>query len=198
MAFDSAVTNQIALVNGPEYFVAFGGGTTHPFFGSLKLERSEILFDQQWYGNVFLLLDTFTGKVVLRYQDQSGTFTMIELDQQKVWQFTLYGHQFRKLKRLGNDKEQFFDVLFEGLQIKLVALRQKIENKSGTRVEYKTDDSYFLINNNEWITVSNQKSILNLVKDKERARSILTECKENSEEDRMVCLAKLFDKKELE
>lgn len=170
--FDEIVTREnTELINGPEYFISFQGGATHPFFGSLELTNNQLWYDQQFYANVHLLYDIYTDMLVVRYKDKKNLFAMIELDQNKVEGFTLDSHHFRKMngpKLYGKDKGHgYVDILYEGKNIILVAMRRKstLENKETRRVEYQLDDHYYFISGTKWaqnifeLTKKNKKEI---------------------------------------
>ncbi len=165
--FDEIVTlENTNLINGPEYFISFQGGATHPFFGLMESSSNELWFDQQYYGNVHLLYDTYTDILVLRQRDKNGLFVMIELEQDKIKGFTINQHHFIKLTNpkqfRGRTDNGYYDMLFEGNHIKLVAKRNKSQYKNDTnmRIEYQLDDHYYLIKNSQWIPIAGLRNIL--------------------------------------
>jgi hypothetical protein len=169
--FDQIVSTQnTELINGPEYFISFGGGTSQPFFGSLELKDSQLWFDQQFYPKVNLLYDIYADLLILRHRDKNGLFSMIRLDQSKVEGFTLNSHLFRTMKNLRSRGEfadnGYYDVLYEGKSLKLVAKHSKAESREGTKIEYKVNDRYYFIQHNKWIPISGTPSIFDLMKSK--------------------------------
>ena len=168
--FDEIVGSEnTGLINGPEYFIAFQGGPTNPFFGSLELKESQLWFDQAYYPKVQLLYDIYTDKVVVRHRDKRGIFSMIALDQSKIEGFTLHNHHFIKLtnpKSLGGHPENsYYDILYAGKQVQVVVKRMKVESQTTSRVEYKTDDRYYFIRDKQWVSLNGLSSISGLMKE---------------------------------
>src|SRR4051812_49310890 len=69
--FDNIVgPENSGLVNGREYFIAFPGATSHPFFGSREMTGEKLVFHSQLYVNVPLLYDIFNDEIILRHRDK--------------------------------------------------------------------------------------------------------------------------------
>jgi hypothetical protein len=169
--FDEVVSTQnTELINGREYFIAFGGGTSQPFFGTLELKESQLWYDQQFYPKVNLLYDIYTDLLILRHRDKSGLFSMIRLDQSKVEGFSLNGHLFQTMKNPKSRGEfadnGYYDVLYGGKYLKLVSKHSKAETREGNKVEYKVNERYYLIQDNKWVPVSGSKTFFDVVKNK--------------------------------
>jgi hypothetical protein len=154
------------LINGPEYFIAFQGGPTHPFFGALSLAEGQLWYDNQFYPQVQLMYDTYTDMLVIRHRDKRGMFSMINLDQKKVQGFILSDHHFEKVDNTkalsGHADNGYYDILFKGKHLSLVAKRIKSENKAAANVEYKSDDRYFFIYDGKWSPMRGVKDFVML------------------------------------
>ncbi|MEO7989782.1 MAG: hypothetical protein ABI663_09590 [Chryseolinea sp.] len=165
--FDKIVTlKNTNLINGPEYFIPFQATTTHPFFGSRELTNEELAYDHQRYVNVPILYDIFGDILILRLQDKNGLFAMVQINEDKVESFSLYHHHFRKLT---NPKESetgsgYYDVLYEGKNIMLVAKRGKSKYILNDRVEFQLEEKFYFIRNNEWSRLSGTGSCYKLMK----------------------------------
>ena len=180
--FDEIVGSEnTGLINGPEYFIAFQGGPTNPFFGSLELSDNQLWFDQAYYPKVQLMYDIYTDMLVVRHRDKNGIFSMIALDQSKIEGFTLHNHHFRKLtnrKSLGGHVDNgYYDILYTGKHVMVAAKRMKVETQTTSRVEYKADDRYYFIRDNQWVSLGGLSSISGLMK--ENANEIKAFAKSN-------------------
>jgi hypothetical protein len=168
--FDTFVTgNKPELVNGREYFTAFNGATTNPFFGTLQPQKCQLWYDEQYYPEVNLLLDCYVDKLVLRQIDKGGLTVIIELDQNKVEKFILGEHLFKKINidnpftlLKGNN---FYDVLYEGKKINLVAKRKKVSfnNQDNLKLEYRLEDEMYILYKGKFIPAKGTKGLLSLM-----------------------------------
>jgi hypothetical protein len=171
--FDKTIGREnTELINGPEYFIPFQGASTHPFFGSRELTSEQVLFDGQLYTNVPLLYDIYSDILVLRFRDKNGLFAMIQLDEKKVEGFTLYSHRFRKIDHPKYSESAkgngYYDILYEGKKIMLVAKRTKARSAGTAKAEYEVDEKYYLIRQNQWSHVSGTGSFYEFIKDKKK------------------------------
>ncbi|HWA33972.1 MAG TPA: hypothetical protein VG737_07580 [Cyclobacteriaceae bacterium] len=161
--FDNIVgPENTGLLNGREYFIAFPGASSHPFFGSREVTNERLVFHSQLYVNVPLLYDIFTDEIILRHRDKRNQFTMIVLDKDRVESFTLYNHHFKRKELKGAVEPHlakgFFDVLFEGESISLVAKRRKTSYANVGVRDYQEDSRFFLIKGDQWIELGGKKS----------------------------------------
>jgi hypothetical protein len=166
------------LLNGHEYSIAFPGATSHPFFGSRELTNERVIFHSQQYMNVPMLYDIYTDVLVLRHRDSRGLFSLIELDKRHVKSFTLYGHQFRRMSNRASAEphlaDGFFDVLFDGKAMKLVAKYRKSSYANNGLRDYAEDVRYFFVLNDEWSEVRNNNSMMKLMpSDKKRIQAFI-------------------------
>jgi hypothetical protein len=169
--FDKIVSRQnTSLINGQEYFMPFKGFSTTPFFGSMELANEKVWYENQLYEDVPLLYDIYGDVLVLRIRDKNGLFAMVSVDKSKVEGFTLYHHRFRKYKdprSAGNvPSYQYYDVLFEGRNLTLVAKRTKSRQVSGYVTEYEQEDKYYFIKGAQWIQLTSAKSFSALMESK--------------------------------
>ncbi len=169
--FDKIVSRQnTSIINGPEYFMPFKGFSTTPFFGSMELANERVAYENQVYENVPLLYDIYDDVLVLRIRDKNGMFAMVSVDKSKVEGFTLYHHRFRKLTgpKPGSPVpvSQYFDVLYEGRNLMLVAKRSKSRHVSGYVTEYEPEEKYYFVKQGQWSQLSGVKSFYRLMEDK--------------------------------
>ncbi len=165
--FDKVVgPENTGLLNGREYFIAFPGATSHPFFGSREVTNEKLVFQSQVYMNVPLLYDIFNDELALRHRDKRNMFTMVLLEKDRVESFTLYNHYFKRIQLKGSSEPHlangFFDVLFEGSDISLVAKRRKTSYVNSGRKDYQEDVRYFYLLGNRWTEVGGKSSFYEL------------------------------------
>jgi hypothetical protein len=150
------------LLNGREYFISFPGATSHPFFGSREVTNERLVFHSQLYLNVPLLYDIFNDEIILRHRDKRNQFTMVLLEKDRVESFTLYGHFFKRIELKGASEPHlargFFDALFEGREISLVAKRRKTSYANVGKRDYREDSRYFFLKGTRWKELSGKKS----------------------------------------
>jgi len=155
------------IINGPEYFMPGQGAETHPFYGSRDLSDESVIFKGQRYGNVGLMYDLYSDILILRHQDKNGFFVLIQLEKVNVDTFTLYGHRFKKLSVVNSDGKiqspQFYDILFEGEKLNLIAKRKKVTHVVGSRPEYTLDETFYFLKDNQLIPLNRKKNIYKAV-----------------------------------
>ena len=162
--FDSIVGfENSGIINGPEYFIPMQGSTSHPFYGSRDLSPEWVLFKGQHYGDVALMYDIYGDILILRHRDKNGIFVLIQLEKENVDAFTLYGHQFKKTLVVDSyDKIQpprFFDILFEGEKMDLIAERKKTIRVIDSRSEYQYEEKFYFLKNNRLIPLTRKKNV---------------------------------------
>jgi hypothetical protein len=165
--FDKLVgPENTGLLNGREYFISFPGASSHPFFGSREVTGEKLVFHSQLYVNVPLLYDIFNDEIILRHLDKRNQFTMIALDKDRVESFTLYGHFFKKIRLKGASEPHlangFFDVLFAGDNISLIAKRRKTSYANVGKRDYQEDAGYFFMKGERWTPLGGKKSFYTL------------------------------------
>lgn len=167
--FDQIVSpKNAAIVNGPEYHIAFKGLKTHPFYQSPESERSFARYDNDVYENVDLLYDTYGDILVLKCLTPNGAF-FIKLDEKLVQRFDLHGHHFKKFDEgINAGIGAYFDVLFEQKQFAVVAKRVKLQRIEGRTRDYFVDDVYYILNNGTWIRITGNGSFYRILKKDQR------------------------------
>lgn len=164
--FDLAVGREnTGLLNGPEYFIPFQGFNTNPFFGSLEVTRETFRIDDRNYNNVSLLYDTYSDVLVLRIKDRSNLFAMVQLDKERVQNFTLQGHFFQKMTNPvlpGEATQGFYDLLYKGTHLSLLCKRSKTDFVEEGQRKYKAKDKYYLIYEDQWSGLSGFKNFYEL------------------------------------
>jgi hypothetical protein len=159
---------RVYLYNGSEYIFKSHGITGHPFFESDHLINSRIEYDGTSYYNIPLAYDLVQDKVFIT--DSSMNFN-IELFTERLSSFTIDGHHFvRIVTDSGKSKisgDGFYDLLYDG-NIKVLAKRIKMA-ENGFHLEdpmrFVSYNAYFLMMNNDYLSVDSKKSLLKAFKD---------------------------------
>jgi len=98
-------------------------------FWIAEVTNEQVVVDGQTYNNIHIMYDMFGDVLVLRFRDKRGLFALIQLDKKRVESFTLYQHRFRKMTNPISPEASiahgYYDVLFDGKRITLVAKRRK-------------------------------------------------------------------------
>lgn len=147
-----------AIVNGPEYRVAFQGSASHPFFVSQESDRTYVQYDHDLYRNVDLLYDSYGDILVYKFV-AADKVLFIKLDHKLVEHFSLHEHVFKKYEegiRAGTGV--YFDVLFEKNEFAVVVKRRKLERLEGRQSNYVEDDVHYILDNGRWARITGNGS----------------------------------------
>lgn len=164
----TSMGRRIDLYNGSEYIFKSHGVSGHPFFGSDHLINSTIEYDGTTYYDIPLAYDLVQDRVFIT--DSSMNFN-IQLFSERLSSFTIDGHHFvRIVTDSGKSKisgDGFYDLLYDG-KIKVLAKRIKMA-ENGFHLEdpmrFVSYNAYFLMMNNDYLSVDSKKSLLKAFKD---------------------------------
>jgi hypothetical protein len=170
----------------------------HQYFLTDQEIKGEIVYNNVLYRNVDLQYDLVQDEVVTKHF--SGKKIILIKD--KISEFTLAGHVFRRLdqfKAVDRVKPGFYDILVDETNIKLLAKREKrIRGQTGN-FYYKKEKSlvessvkYFFVEDGNFQSVKNYKSIIKLAADKRRESVLKLASKEKSQEARMIDIVKQY------
>jgi hypothetical protein len=179
-SFDSSFANAVAvytkaadvnahLYTGSEYIDYDRRITGDPFFASLYYTDGSVVYDNILYTHVKMFYDILHDDLIIKnYND-----TALILVKEKISSFNFVNHYFTQLladnTETGIKTARFYEVLYNG-NTKLFARRKKeITEKISTQYSesfFSEKDEYFLYNKNVYYSVSDKKSVLNVLKER--------------------------------
>ncbi len=136
------------LMYHPIYLTALRGKDTHQYLDRRDWQTGSLEFSGQWYIDMPLLFDLERDLLVIKHPDPSR-WDGISLNMENVQQFSLAGHRFRKYSL--NGSPNFYDVLFEGEHIQLLAKRSKKARSQVGGVQLLQSVRYFLVKDNQLV-----------------------------------------------
>lgn len=157
--------NQASLYNGyryNDYRYLYSSGI--PFLDTTVMTRGTVVFNNVFYENVLMMFDVFKEKLIVA---TPGSYNMVELASDRVAEFTLLNHHFKKFKAQ-NGKSQipsgFIEVLFEGVGHSIYKKHIKVqrEDLSGRKLIYSMEDrfQYTVQNGNKFYRIKNKRVLL--------------------------------------
>ena len=160
---------QSPLYNGSE-FVDYGAKIHigHPFYKTTDFVKGTIHFDGMVFGNAMMLYDIIKDKIIIQHFDK---IYRIEIPVKKIEKFAILGHTFIPLLPDSGQviEEGFYDRLYSG-KISLFAKRKKLirEDRNGTEINNVVDEKnfFYILKQNVYYPIKNQRALLNLLKDK--------------------------------
>lgn len=133
------------LIQGPEYIIEYAGINTHPFFQSKSEQPGNIHYFNNFYQNVLMAYEIHKDILLLKKTDASGYPVYIRLYPEEVVFFELGGHRFERIVPKGKEiKIGFYDILYQGQNIRLLAKRIKKDFFESIRLEFKSEDKLYL------------------------------------------------------
>lgn len=150
-------TNQ--LMYSAIYLTALRGRTTHQYFDQRVWQKGSVIMAGQRYDQLPMLFDIELEQLVIKHPD-AYRFDGIAIKMEDLESFTLSGHQFRKFPFLG--KSGFFEVLYDGNNILLVAKRKKRSSTQKVGVEFDEITSYYLMDKDRLLPMKGLKTLKNL------------------------------------
>jgi hypothetical protein len=160
------------LYTGKEFVPYASNIKGDPFFAGTGMQMNEIYYDGTLYENIPLQYDIVSQEIITgRY----GGGEEIQLINEKIKYFTLYGHRFEHIfSILGKDEtvtNTFFEILTEGTATLMAKRIKRI--KSGLRTEDPTmfveEDQFFIRKQKNLYPVDGKNSILLAFADKASA-----------------------------
>ena len=144
------------------YLTALRGTTTHQYFDQRVWQYVYVQIAGQRYDQVPMLFDIEQEQLVIKHPD-AARFDGIAINMEILETFAFGGHQFRKLD-LSNGNG-FFEVLYEGKKILLVAQRKKRSTSQKIGVEFDETTSYFFVDEDRLVAMKGLKSLKDLYPD---------------------------------
>lgn len=171
--YNRAVKSQSLIYNGPEYNEPNLPTKGHPYFINDFMEEGSVNYEGELYDEIPLLYDLIKDRVIIEHYDQSGRGVQLELHADRIVEFSLYGHRFRRISAdsTNNVRSGFYDVLYDG-PIKVLAKRRKKVNESvtndGVELQYKSNDQHLIFYNGSYYYVNGKAGLLKVLKDKKK------------------------------
>ncbi len=197
--FYNTVNDNAGLYNGTEYVMYDQHIKGTPYFMDGGQQGADIFFNGTLYTNVPLIYEITTDNVVARLFGQ-GLF--IDLVNEKIKYFTLYGHTFVHLFQDSTNKiisDGFYDRLYNGQTSVFVKRGKSIyEDPHTFEKSFVENDHYYIYKNGTFYQVSGKGSVLNVFKDKKKDLSKYLRQNDidfkKDPENAMVQLAEYYDK----
>lgn len=158
--YDSVVgleTND--LLYNSVYLTALRGTTTHQYFDQRVWQEGSLTMDGERYGHVSMLFDIDREQLVVRHPD-AYRFDGIAVNMETLSSFTLADHHFRKFSLVNGIS--FFDVLFEGPNILLLAKRSKKSSPQKAGIEFTATTNYFIVDEDRLVPMMGIKTLKKL------------------------------------
>ena len=155
-AVNTLPASQLGIYNGRDYTPTTITAAGHPYFPTGELEPGTITYDGIQYNDVHLIFDASEQCVVI--EDYAGN--KICPVEERVESFTVGVHTFKRLSDIPGLRSGFYNVLVDG---KLFARR----SKSGGGMQWKSSTDFFFINEGRLFMLTNKKSVLESMPDKE-------------------------------
>ena len=161
--------NTIGLVNlpitsGSHYAVYYSSTISHQFFSHNRWLEIEISYSDQVYSDFFGLYDVAADVLLLRHPLQIFYSQPVNLSQEKVDWFTMNNHFFKYYDKSESPekKQGFYDELYIGENVQLIAKRKKIAfpSKGDLTMDFRNYDVYFMKQEGTYNQVSSRRSII--------------------------------------
>ncbi len=112
--FDKIVgVENTSLFNGLRYLEEFRTlNNNHKFFSTSQFIKGNLIYDDQNYYDIDMKYDLYKDQVIVNLQGQSGN-SIIELNADRIEQFTLNGITFNQVKTNNKDLKGFYAILTE-------------------------------------------------------------------------------------
>ena len=169
--YDSAMEGNLNIYNGSEYLPYRSINEEHPFFQVDDWTNGNILYDGEWYKNVPMLYDMEKNLLIISYYYKG---IKMQLNSDRVYEFTVSGHRFINLKQTFDSQEMksgFYDVLYSG-KTSVLAKRSKkyFENINDTQLTqgFRETIQHFLLVQGKYQKVSTKGSVLSLLSDRKK------------------------------
>ena len=159
-------------------FYGYPGIEGHAFYPSREWQKGSILYDGTWYHDIFIMYDIYKDQVLIRHPNTISVYLFNE----RIQKFYYDGQTFIRLRPDKDNVLQtgFYQVLTEGKVTVIVMRQKKIDEKIvDLTVERKfvSSNVYYALKDSNYYLINNQKSLLNLLKDKRQ--NILKHLKKN-------------------
>ena len=127
--FDEIIsTSNTGLFKGTEYFERFKStNERHQYFNTDNFSMGSVVFDGHYYFNIPLKYDVFDEKLLIKDPNTLNA-PIIELEKNKISEFTIDNHKFINILISENHKNEvtgFFEILYVVDSLKLYKKYQK-------------------------------------------------------------------------
>ncbi len=164
--FDDVVgVGNTAIYNGIQYKRNYNTiKNNHEYFLSSDYMSGTVVYSNQPYFDVTLKYDIYNDELIAQLPS-FNSYNTILLIQQKVKSFSINDHNFVKLST--ENGTGFYEVLFEGLEVKIYKKYEKTLKKHLDKDfvydVFKGKETYLLYNNNKYYRIKSKGSILKVL-----------------------------------
>lgn len=193
--FDATIGREnTPLMQGKIYAMSPSTQMAHPFFLTKFWTSGKVVLAGQHYAHVPLLFDLEKELLVMQHPDPQRWDGII-LDFEDLEAFELQGHVFKKLDI--TNANGFYDMLYEGDSVSLVAKREKNALPRVEGIDFETIDQFYVLVGKKLLPVTNYLSLRrNFKEQKLLLRAIRREEKikfKASDEPQMILFIQAFD-----
>lgn len=156
------------LYNGHQYIRNGSYAIGFPFFQADSLQSGSFVYDGICYQDMTLEYDLVLDQLIIPDYARDGLISLIT---EKVTRFSIGSHLFEYFIKsdAGLPQTGFYEVLYAGSKVSLLARRQKrfiFPSDPETPKRYDAIDQYFLRTENKFRQISGQSSLLAALPDK--------------------------------
>lgn len=173
--YDRAMEGNLHVYNGSEYIPYRSLQDEHPFFLTDEWTNGTILYDGEWFTELPMLFDVEKELVVISYYYKG---IKMQLNSDRVSEFTLNGHRFINLKQTNDSiavRKGFYNVLYDGkTKVFVKRIKKYFEKINETQLtqEFKESSQYYLFKHGKYSKVGTKRSILNLLSERKKELKI--------------------------
>jgi WD40 repeat protein len=170
--YNETFHNHEKVFTGKYHSEVYKGIKGHPYYNELIWKTGSVVYKNQRYDGIEIKYDIYKDILLIKYIDLEGYIRSIQLYSAKIDAFHIYDHQFINLKgdSLSHFISGFYDLLFKGDNISVLAKRRKEVNQSTTLTSLEerfiTNDLLYIDLDRKIYDVKNRKSILEIFSDK--------------------------------
>jgi len=172
--YDNYLGQNLRLYSGPQYTFNYGQVGGHQYFIDDYWEQGSIVFEGQVYDGIFMKYDLLNDLITVEHFGDKGLLMSIKLFSPLVSSFTLHNHFFVRLHAdsAGVIKEGFYDMLFDGDNISVLAKRQKEKVRTtgaGTLSDdFVEKDRHYMVKNGVYYPVKKRGSVIKVLADQKK------------------------------
>lgn len=129
---------------------------SHPYLYDYKWQSGDVVYQEQQFKNVRLLYNIEEDILITLGEGFSPYTQFIELKSDGISNFRIRNSMYIWVNEsIQGNNSGFYEVLFEGNQLDLIAKRTKTLNLSGTELIYDQKNQYFVHYNDEYFVIRN-------------------------------------------
>ncbi|SMD32275.1 hypothetical protein SAMN04488029_0618 [Reichenbachiella faecimaris] len=187
----------VPVLEGSFYPLPYIASKQSPYLESNKWSEGQLTFAGEQYNGLYLLYNTYHDLLIIR--NRAVQISAIEptlLNQHKVDEFVIHGHQFIHLKDsvAPGHAPGFYELFFDGQSIDFYIKRIKNEYIKGREIVFQDEDRYFLFDGQQFIKYKGKKSMYKCFPEikaqmKSYSKSLYMNLKKNQEEGMLTWLA---------